>query len=136
MRFRNFAIEDCELVRDLWQRAGLSLSYGDDRAGLAQRLARDPDLFFLGEVDGRVVACVMGCFDGRRGWVNHLAVDPDCQGRGFGQAMMDELERRFRGVGCRKVNLLIERSNAAVAAFYAKSGYGVDDLIFMEKVLA
>ena len=135
MRFRNVTLDDSELVGDLWRKAGLSLGFGDDRPGLARRLKRDQDLFFVGEVDDRVVACVMGCYDGRRGWVNHLAVDPGFQGRGHGAAMLAELERRFRLVGCPKVNLLIERSNAGVVDFYTKAGYALDDLIFMEKVL-
>jgi ribosomal protein S18 acetylase RimI-like enzyme len=33
------------------------------------------------------------------------------------------------------VNLLIEPSNAKVQGFYTRLGYGVDELIFMEKWL-
>ena len=135
MRFRNVTLDDSEALFALWRRAGLELSFGDDRPGLAQRLARDRELFFVGEVDGRIVAGVMGCYDGRRGWVNHLAVDPAAQGGGLGALMLAELERRLRAIGCLKVNLLIKRSNAAVVDFYAKAGYRQDDLIFMAKVL-
>ncbi|MSO77944.1 MAG: GNAT family acetyltransferase [Alphaproteobacteria bacterium] len=135
MRFRNVTLDDSEPVLDLWRRAGLLLSFGDDPPGVAQRLARDPELFFVGELDGRIVACVMGCYDGRRGWVNHLAVDPACQASGYGARMLAELERRLGRIGCIKINLLIKRSNAAVVDFYEKAGYARDDLIFMAKVL-
>jgi GNAT superfamily N-acetyltransferase len=135
MQFRNVTPDDSEAVRALWQRAGLSLGLGDDRPGFVRRLARDAELFFVGEVEGRIVACVMGCYDGRRGWVNHLAVEPAMQGNCIGRIMLAELERRLRLLGCPKINLLIERGNAGVVDFYAKAGYALDDLIFMEKVL-
>ena len=77
----------------------------------------------------------MGSYDGRRGWVNHLAVAPERQGQGLGAAIMAELERRLVTKGCEKVNLLIEPDNAGVQAFYEKLSYSRDPLIFMEKWL-
>lgn len=62
----------------------------------------------------------MGSFDGRRGWINHLAVDPDYQGNSIGQKMMSELERRYKKLGCEKINLLIEMDNGKVQEFYKK----------------
>ena len=50
-------------------------------------------------------------------------------------AAMQEVERRLVAIGCAKVNLLIEADNAGVQAYYARLGYAVDPLIFMEKWL-
>ena len=42
------------------------------------------------------LGAVLGGFDGRRGLVYHVAVDPQARGQGLGSALMDELERRLR----------------------------------------
>ena len=60
---------------------------------------------------------------------------PDHQGAGLGLRLVAELETRLKAKGCQKANLLIEPSNAKVQGFYARLGYGVDELIFMEKWL-
>jgi ribosomal protein S18 acetylase RimI-like enzyme len=77
----------------------------------------------------------MGCYDGRRGWINHLAVAAAWRGDGIGRRLVAEVERRLRAKGCAKMNLLIEPANVAVQGFYERLGYARDDLIFMEKWL-
>ena len=135
LRIRAFAMRDYEQVAELWRAAGLSLSLSDDVSGIEHRLQRDADLFIVAEAGDQIVGAVMGCYDGRRGWVNHLAVAPGSQRNGTGTALMAELEARFRAVGCVKVNLLIEPDNSGVQRFYDGIGYSRDDLIFMEKTL-
>jgi ribosomal protein S18 acetylase RimI-like enzyme len=132
---RSFAMTDYDAVVALWRSAGLEIGISDTREAIAHRLERDPDLFVVGEEGGAVVAAVLGCYDGRRGWVNRLAVRDDLRNRALGAQLLAELERRFRIVGCVKVNLLIEPDNAGVEAFYRKQGYATDPLIFMEKRL-
>lgn len=135
MYIRNFQPEDYDEIVVLWQRAGLILGTSDDREGIARKLQRDPDLFLVAVEETALVGVVMGSYDGRRGWINHLAVSPDQQGHGLGTQLMQELELRLRSKGCRKVNLLIEASNSAVQTFYQRLGYQQDPLIFMEKWL-
>jgi ribosomal protein S18 acetylase RimI-like enzyme len=69
------------------------------------------------------------------GWINHLAIHSNYQGRGLGAAMVAQLEERLRIKGCMKVNLLIEPGNAQVQHFYETLDYQRDELIFMEKWL-
>jgi ribosomal protein S18 acetylase RimI-like enzyme len=135
MLCRSFTLADYDAVVALWRACGLEIGISDTRAAIAHRLQRDPDLFVVGEEDGAIAAAVLGCYDGRRGWVNRLAVRADLRGRALGAELLAELERRFRAVGCVKVNLLIEPDDAGVEAFYRKQDYATDPLIFMEKRL-
>ena len=135
VEIRDFALADYDDAVALWQAAGIAVHRGDDREALELPLERDADFFFVAEDRGRSVGVVMGCYDGRRGGVNHLAVAPERQGQGLGAAIMAELERRLVAKGCEKVNLLIEPDNAGVQAFYEKLSYSRDPLIFMEKWL-
>lgn len=82
-----------------------------------------------------LAAAVLGTFDGRGGWVNGLAAQPNRRGHGHLSAVLAELERRLVARGCRKVNLLIEPDNGRVTGFYRQQGYTEDPLILMEKWL-
>ncbi|MGP7817137.1 GNAT family acetyltransferase [Niallia sp. 01092] len=133
MNFREFTLNDFDSVIELWLKAGLTLSRSDTYEGMKKKLKRDSELFFVVENDNKVVGAVMGSYDGRRGWINHLAVDPDYQGKNIGHQIMKELESRFKQIGCEKLNLLIELENEKVQEFYKKQGFKKDELIFMEK---
>ena len=135
MEIREFRIADYEDVIALWDRAGLLRSKSDERREIEKKLERDPDLFLVGIDGGAIVAAVIGGYDGRRGWVYHLAVEPELHSTGCGALLLKELESRLSKKGCIKVNLLIDTDNAEVMGFYRKRGYATDNLIFMEKWL-
>lgn len=132
---REFNLSDYGNVVDLWRSVGIASSVGDDEAGIEHRLKRDTGLFLVAEEDGKIIGAVMGTYDGRRGWINHLAVCPQFQNRAIGRALLDALETWLREKGCAKINLLIEMDNQKVQPFYERVGYVRDDLIFMEKWL-
>jgi len=93
---------DYDAVIILWRAAGLQLSRSDDQAGIIHKLERDSDLFLVGIENDALVGAVMGAYDGRRGWVDHLAIHPSYQGGGFGAAMITRLEERLRHKDVRK----------------------------------
>ena len=133
MVLRTFAMDDYDAVIALWKKAGIRLSRSDTVEGIRKKLERDPQLFLVMVEAGAIIGAVMGSYDGRRGWVNHLAIDPLHQGKRLGSVLLAELERRFRELGCEKVNLLIEMDNAQVQGFYQQLGFRMDSLLFMEK---
>ena len=96
----------------------------------------DPELFLVGMIDSRVVAEVMGGYDGHRGWVNYLGVDPAYQRKGLGHQMMEAIEKKIRATDCPKINLQIRTDNLGAVKFYEKIGYKTDDVIGMGKRLA
>ena len=133
---REFGLADHGEVIALWHACGLHPSRSDRLDAIARKLERDPDLFLVIEEGGHVIASALGSFDGRRGWINRLAVAPAARGRALGHRLVHESEARLIAKGCEKANLLIERDNDSVAAFYARLGYAADDLVFMEKWIA
>ena len=89
----------------------------------------------MGEAGGRIVAATMAGYDGHRGWINYLAVAPDCRRRGYASMLMRVAERKLLELGCPKINLLIRAENAAVRGFYESLGFGMDDVVSMGKRL-
>jgi ribosomal protein S18 acetylase RimI-like enzyme len=134
-RIREYKPRDFASVRRLWRAAGLRLGPSDTRLELERARHRDPDLFLVCAVGAHLIGVVLGRFDGRRGWINHLAVDPRFQGRGVGALLVGELEKRLRIKGCPKVNLHVLADNRYVAGFYRRIGYAPQNLLYMSKWL-
>lgn len=135
MQIRAFTPDDFAAATALWQRCGLHPSPSDTAGQLAEVSRRNPGLFLVAFERDRLVGTVMASWDGRRGWINRLAVEPAARRTGLGRGLLALVEARLRQRGCDKVNLLIESDNEPVTAFYAASGYARDPLIFMEKWL-
>jgi ribosomal protein S18 acetylase RimI-like enzyme len=132
---RPFAPADEERVVQLWRDCGLTRPWNDPHKDIARKLGEQPELFLVGTVDGRVMATVMAGFDGHRGWVNYLAVDPALQRQDIGRALMDEAERLLIARGCPKLNLQVRAGNAGVIDFYRKLGYVEEHMVSMGKRL-
>jgi|SRR5688572_11832620 len=135
MRIRAFHANDEAAVVALWERCRLTRPWNDARKDIARKLSVQPELFLVGEVDGAVVASVMAGYDGHRGWVNYLAVSPEVQRKGFGKALMQEVEQRLLARGCPKINMQVRTSNAEAIAFYRRLGYAHDESIALGKRL-
>ncbi len=135
MKIELFTMRYYHEIIDLWKRTGIEISSSDTRDEIARILKRNPDLFLIGKENEKVIAVVMGAFDGRRGYVHHLAIDPDYQKKKYGKMMMDELIEKFQIKKVHKVHLFIEKNNKEVVDFYRKLGWEVrDDLIMMSFV--
>ena len=132
MRIRDFRMKDYSRIVNLWRQAGLVLLPGDERVHIQTKLKRDPEFFLVAEENGSIVATVLGTWDGRRGWIHHLAVEPSRQRSGLGTVVVRELEERMRKKGVIKVNAIVRRGNRKSIGFFTKKGYRLqkEDLVF------
>jgi ribosomal protein S18 acetylase RimI-like enzyme len=114
--------EDYPHVRGLWENMQKGVHFGrsDVPAEIEKKVARDPDLFLVAEIDGELVGTVIGGFDGRRGLVYHLAVAESQRRNGIADQLMDELEKRLLARGCIRSYLLVHAHNAEARALYEK----------------
>ena len=140
MKIRTYEEQDRNSVIVLWHECGLVVSQNDPDKDINRKLKVDADLFLVGvETDevgnDIVVASVMGGYEGHRGWINYLAVSPNHQRKGYGQAIMKAVESRIQAKGCPKINLQVRNTNQAVIEFYAALGYGHDNVVGLGKRL-
>jgi ribosomal protein S18 acetylase RimI-like enzyme len=135
MHIRPVCAGDEEALVALWHRCGLVRPQNDPQADIRRKRTIQPDLFLVGELNGSIVASVMAGYEGHRGWLNYLAVDPHLRRQGLGRAIVSDAERRLLALGCPKVNLQIRTSNHEVVEFYRRIGYSVDEVISMGKRL-
>jgi len=132
---RSFRSEDEAAVIDLWTRCGLVRPHNDPKKDILRKSKVRPDMFLVGLLDEVIVASIMIGYEGHRGWINYLAVSPECQKRGFGKQMMEEAERLLRAESCPKISLQIRRSNVEVLGFYRAIGFVQDEVISLGKRL-
>ena len=135
MLIRAFDEADTEPVVLLWEQCGLLRPWNDPRKDIARKLEVQRELFLVGTVDDRIVATAMAGYDGHRGWVNYLAVDPAERGSGHGRAIMAEVEVLLEARGCPKLSLLVRSDNEAAVGFYRALGYDVDPVAALGKRL-
>jgi ribosomal protein S18 acetylase RimI-like enzyme len=89
------------------------------------------DQIFVAEDNGQIVGACMAGYDGHRGWLYSVAVNPDQRRRGIGQELIRFAVKALKEIGCIKVNLQIRVSNHEVRAFYESLGFGVEERISM-----
>lgn len=136
VQVRDFAEPDRAAVVALWEWVFRDDPPHNAPAALIRRkLERQRELFLVAERENRVVGTVLGGYDGVRGWIYHLAVDPELRRRGIGRALMREVERRLARVGCPKLNLQVRAGNDGVVRFYERLGYAVEARVSMGKVV-
>lgn len=135
LSIRPFAERDTDAVVTLWKRCGLVKPWNDPYKDIQRKLAVSRDLFLVGEYNEQLIATVMGGYEGHRGWINYLAVDPDYQHHGYGRFMMDAVAKKLLALGCPKINLQVRTNNTAVIRFYKKIGYTQDDVVSFGKRL-
>lgn len=132
---RPFRPADEPAVIDLWRRCDLLRSQNDPHRDIARKLRVNPEWFLVGETDAGIVAAVMAGYEGHRGWINYLAVDPDRRRGGVGRALMLAAEQRLAAAGCPKINLQVRPENKAAIAFYERIGFSVEGAISLGKRL-
>ena len=135
MDIRAFEVKYRDEVIELWRECNLVVPQNDPAKDIERKLKVDPDLFLVGLIDEKVVATVMGGYEGHRGWINYLAVKPSQQRKGYGQAIMQAVESLIKQKGCPKINLQVRATNEAVIKFYSAIGYGNDNVVGLGKRL-
>ena len=141
MRIRPFEPADEEPVVALWQACGLTRPWNDPHKDIARKLTEQPELFLVAEErvvgakDGRISAVAMAGFEGHRGWINYLAVDPERQGAGIGRELVEHVEALLLARGCPKVSVQVREGNDDALAFYRALGFDPDRSVSLGKRL-
>lgn len=136
MNIRIFDPADRAEVVSLWNRVfPYSTGHNDPDTAIDRKLAAQDDLFFVVEDEEAIVGTVMLGYDGHRGWMYSLAVQPDAQRKRIGTELVRHSERVLATLGCPKLNLQVRGDNSQVADFYRSLGFQMEDRISMGKMI-
>jgi ribosomal protein S18 acetylase RimI-like enzyme len=129
---REMDISDYSQVIALWSETeAMLLREADSRENIGRYLTRNPGLSFVA-LDGEVVvgAILVGT-DGRRGYVQHLAVDSRCRGKGIGAKLISQAVTALEDIGIAKTHLFVANENLNAQSFYEKLGWFPRDEVRM-----
>ena len=115
---------DYDEVMALWSATeGLTLRDADSREAITRYLARNPSLSFVARNGGQLVGAVLVGTDGRRGYLQHLAVAPSHRGQGLGRALAERAVAALSALGIAKCHLMVREENGLARAFWERLGW-------------
>jgi len=136
IRIRTFCIEDYDKLIALWQDAGLPYKpKGRDRRECIEReLKTSAAIFLVAEREGELIGSIFGTHDGRKGWINRLAVAPVQRTQGLGARLVREVEERLHDLGIEIIACLIEDWNTVSMKAFQRMGYKRHgDIVYLSK---
>lgn len=138
MLIRNYDnIKDKKEVIKLWNKVfPITVPHNDPLTSINRKLAINDNLFFVAESkEKKLIGTIMAGYDGHRGWIYSLAVNPDYRKKGIGSLLLKHAEKELLKLNCPKINLQVRLSNKDVITFYKKNGFYVEENISMGKKL-
>lgn len=132
MNLKELVYEDYDTIVELWEESGLPFKkYGRDSRENIKKQMEDDHLLFLGAFENKkLIGFVVANHEGRKGWINRLAVLPGYQRKGVASQLVKRCERWFEEKGIKIYATLIEDYNKSSKKLFKKLGYTFHDDIF------
>lgn len=124
IELREFTPADYDAAIALWaETEGIVLRDVDARGPVLEYLARNRGLSVVALDNGAVVGAVLCGTDGRRGYLQHLAVAGSHRRRGVGRALAERCLAALSERGIDKCHLMVLPANTAARAFWQRLGW-------------
>lgn len=136
MTIRKLRIEDYDDLVRLWQDAKLPYKPNgrDKKENIQHELLGNTSVFLVAEIKGKLIGSIFGTHDGRKGWINRLAVTPFYRRQGIAARLVQEVETRLFDRGIEIIACLIEDWNESSMVSFQKMGYKRhDDIKYLSK---
>jgi len=120
---RTMAVTDIPASIELWKNTkGLAIRGSDNIRDLSEHVKMNCKHNFIAVSDDQLVGTVLGGFDGRRGYIYHLAVHEDYRKQKIGKELMERCFQSFKEIHVTKCHMMVLRDNTEAQEFYAKIG--------------
>jgi len=116
--------DDFVAVRRLWAATeGLGRGPGDSVEGLHRFVARNPGLSLVALDGGTIVGTILCGYDGRRGFIYHLAVAREHRRRGLAAELVRLCLLRLKGEGIERCLIVVVEGNEDAIQFWKRVGF-------------
>ena len=122
---REFRIEDYDNVVNLWAEAGIHYrpKGRESRPRMEKEIKSGQAIFLVAVAGKRIAGVVLGTHDGRKGWINRLAVAKEFRRQKVASKLVTAVETRLNAMGIDIIACLIEPENSISKTFFSKIGY-------------
>ncbi|MDN3659831.1 GNAT family N-acetyltransferase [Vibrio agarivorans] len=125
-------ISDYPQVIQLWQGTdAMLLREADSLANIDKYLSHNSGLSFVAETSQEIIGAILVGTDGRRGYVQHLAVKESMRGEGIGASLIDSAVAALSAIGIEKTHLFVVNENIGAQRLYEKLGWFPRDEVRM-----
>jgi ribosomal protein S18 acetylase RimI-like enzyme len=132
MSIREMTINDYDDIIAMFRETpGIAVRDADSKPATEAYLERNPGLSFVATVDSKIVGCVMCGHDGRRGYLQHLVVRPECRKQGIGEALFMACIHALQKIGIHKTHIFVFKTNDLANKFWVDKGWVLRDEINM-----
>jgi len=125
VRIRKFTMDDYEAVISIWKACNLPYKPNgrDSRKSIENEIDKGIAGFFVAETASKIIATVLATHDGRKGWINRLAVLPAYRKSGLARKLVEMAEEELHNAGISIIACLIEDGNQVSLDVFSKLGY-------------
>lgn len=132
MIIREMTIDDYEEVYQMWQiTSKRALSEADERERIEKYLERGDGMSQVAVADGKIVGTVLASHDGRRGFINHMAVLPEYRRQRIGHALAKRAISKIAEQGIDKTHIFCYQDNTTGQNFWSDFGFKKREDIFV-----
>jgi len=138
MEIESFRIDEYDQMLSLWERTGLSYDRADrgSRESIERQIFDDRVAILTLKDKGQIIGSIIASSDGRKGWINRLAVDPDYRGRRLAARLVEKAEEALSEMGVRVIATLVEDNNFPSMAAFRHCGYEAwSEIVYFRKML-
>jgi len=121
---------DYNAVRNLWEKAGLSVSEADSFENISRYLQRNPDFCLVAKSQEGIVGAILCGHDGRRAHINHLVVSGKYRREGIATKLVELCVDKLKAEKVGLVYLSVIKSNFAPSIFWNKMSWVTYDEMY------
>lgn len=125
IRIVTYREDDYEKLTALWEKAGLPYKPKgrDSKENIAAELKRNTGRFLFAVINGKHIGTILVTHDGRKGWINRVAVLPEYRRKGIAGLLVEAAEKWLDSEGIGIYACLIEDYNTGSYEVFKKLGY-------------
>lgn len=132
MEYKFYSNADYEKMIELWEAAQLPYKPNgrDSKEKIASSLKNSNLRILLAYINSQLVGSIIVTHDGRKGWINRLAVHPNYWHKGLASKLIQKAEQILQDMNIEIFACLVEDWNKASLQLFQKNGYTKHEDIF------
>lgn len=136
MKIKHYQKGNYKILINIWEKAGLPYKPKgrDSEESIEKEVKLDYNQFLFAVHKGEYIGAILVTHDGRKGWINRVAVLPEFRNRGIARKLVDAGEKWLDSQGIGIYACQIEAYNTESVEVFKRMGYiPFEDMHYLTK---